>query len=49
MGVALLDVGVSSTGVRADAGISVVWDVCILQDDTPIKTTTLTIHKRFLI
>jgi hypothetical protein len=47
--VALLDVGVSSPGVRAAAGVSVVWVAGILQDDTPMTTAMLRIHKRFLI
>jgi hypothetical protein len=48
-GVELLDVGVSSIGVGADSGVSVVWDAGKLQDDTPTTTAMMMIHKRFLI
>jgi hypothetical protein len=47
--VELLDVGVSSSGVRVAAGVSVVWEAGTLQDDTPMTIAMLTIHKRFLI
>jgi hypothetical protein len=45
----MLDVGVSSIGAGADVGVSVVWDADKLQDDTPMTTAMLIIHKRFLI
>jgi hypothetical protein len=48
-GVEVLDVGVSSTSVGVDAGVSVVCDAGILQDDTPMTTAMMGIHKRFLI
>jgi hypothetical protein len=47
--VGLPDVGVSSSGVRVDAGVSVVWEAGRLQDDTPMMAVMTAIQKRFLI
>jgi hypothetical protein len=47
--VGLLDVGVSSSGVRMDAGGSVAWEAGRLQDDTPMKAVRTAIQKRFLM
>ena len=45
----MLEVGVSSIGVRLDAGVSVVWEAGRLQDDTPMRAAMTAIQKRFLI
>jgi hypothetical protein len=44
VGVGLLDVGVSSSGVRVEAGVSVVWDAGRLQDDTPMMAAATAIQ-----
>jgi hypothetical protein len=47
--VGLLDVGVSSSGVRMDPGVSVVWEAGRLQNDTPMRAAMREIQKRFLM
>jgi hypothetical protein len=49
VGAGLLDVGVSSIGVGVEAGISVVWEVGRLQDDTPMMAAIRALQMRFLI
>src|SRR5215217_7816631 len=51
VGVGLLAIGVSSSGVRVDmdTGVSVVWEGGKLQDDTPMSTVMTASQKRFLM
>jgi hypothetical protein len=49
VGVGLLEIGVSSSGVMMAGGTSVVSEAGRLQEDTPMRTVTTAIQKRFLI